>query len=273
MTVWSRRSWPELLMAMFTAHFDASGQEHEHPYMIVAGFVSSTKEWIGFSEEWLKVLKDYGLSAFRAADCQNFEGDFKKWKNNGKERKRLQLWSDLLGVIKKYTFYKFGVGIVIKDWQDSFTEERREELKLNAYVMCAMSCAERVKLWARRQNIATPIEYVYESGDIGSGLLHQYMVDDGFPAPIFKHKQDRIINDVFHPSCTPLQASDFLAYETFIAKKIARKKGVLALGRPAREFRDMPELVKIYEGECLADLEKNFRKARKVHGIWRLEHQ
>jgi hypothetical protein len=256
---------------MFTAYFDASGQEHQHPYMVVAGFISSAKDWCSFSEEWKKTLHRYALQSFHAVDCQNYEGEFKKWK--GQDAKRLRLWCDLLGLIKQYTYQKFGCGVVIDDWKTTFSQKRKEQLKLNAYILCAMSCAERVKAWARRQNIKSPVEYVYESGDPGSGLLKPYMENDGFPAPQFKHKQDRIIDGVLHPATIPLQAADFLAYEIFLSKKIVRKNGRPALGRPIREFNEMSEPVKIHTGERLLELEKGFKKAVKIRGIWRVVHR
>ena len=63
-------------MGMFTACFDASGQEKEHPYMVVVGFISSVDEWIKLSEAWIA------------------------------------LWCDLLTIIKGATFQKFGCGDV-----------------------------------------------------------------------------------------------------------------------------------------------------------------
>ena len=51
-TSWLVRAWKQLVMSMFTACFDTNGQEKEHPYMVVAGFISSADEWIKFSEAW-----------------------------------------------------------------------------------------------------------------------------------------------------------------------------------------------------------------------------
>lgn len=252
---------------MFIAYFDASGQEHEHPYMVVAGFVSSAKVWSEFSDEWRAVLGNYHLKTFHAADCQNFRGEFIEWK--GKADKRLRLWCDLLGVIKKHTFHKFSVGIEINDWKESFSQERKRKSKINAYVLCALACAERVKLWARRQNVKTPIAYIYESGDPGSGQLRAYFDEQEFPAPSFKHKEDRTVDGIYYPATVPLQAADFLAYEIFLIKKIFRKNGLPSLGRPMREFVDIPEATKIYSGDRLKELEKTFDFLKKVNGIWR----
>lgn len=45
--------------------------------------------------------------------------------------------------------------------------------------------------------------------------------------------------------------------------------GLPSLGRPMREFVDIPEATKIYSGDRLKELEKTFDFPRKVNGIWR----
>ena len=113
-TSWLVREWKQLVMVMFTACVDASGQEKEHPYMVVAGFISSADEWIKFSEAWNEKLMEYGLDHFGASDCQNYQGQFATWKGN--DAKRIALWCDLLTTIKGVTFQKFGCGIEVSDW-------------------------------------------------------------------------------------------------------------------------------------------------------------
>ena len=58
--------------------------------MVVAGFISSTDHWMGFTEAWNKKLNDYGLKYFRASECQNCKGEFKTWKCD--DAKRIGLW-------------------------------------------------------------------------------------------------------------------------------------------------------------------------------------
>lgn len=266
MTLWPSRSWGSLLIGMFTAHFDASGQEHEHSYVVVAGFVSSAQEWILFSEKWQTVLHEYGLESFHAAECQNYEQDFKGWK--GQDSRRIRLWCDLLALIKESSFQKFACGIVTDDWTSKVSKQTKDRWRLNAYVMCAMMVAERVQLWARRQNIHTPIRYVYESGDPGSGMLFETFRREGYPDPLFEHKTDRTINGILVPACIPLQAADFLAYEIFLTKKILAKGGKPALTRPIHTFDEMAEKIRIFKGSKLDDLERNFKKHVKVKNLW-----
>ena len=270
MTCWPVKNWKRLLMGMFTACFDASGQETQHPYVVVAGFISSAEEWIQFSKAWNKKLEEYGLEYFRASDCQNSRGKFAAWQGN--DTKRLQLWCDLLDIIKASLFQKFACGMDIPEWTSNISRANKLKWKLNAYAMCSVMCAERVARWARAQGISTPIEYIFESGDIGSGLLKEAFESDGLPAPGFKHKTDRTIKGIFYPAFIPLQAADFLAYEIFLTKKIVEKKKRPALGRPFWQFQAMPEHPIIFKGDRLASMEHNFIKPVKVKGVWRPFH-
>lgn len=255
-------------MASFTACFDASGQEHEHGYVVVAGFVSTAEEWISFSEKWNETLKRYGLTEFHANHCQNYKGEFKDWK--GDDAKRIQLWCDLLQIIKSTAFQKFASGIVIEDWQSKVSQKTKLKWKMNAYALCAILCAERVREWARRNAICTPLRYVYESGDPKSGVIIEHFKRDGFPFPNFENKYDKIVDGVLQPAFIPLQAADFLAYEIFLTKKILAKKAKPALSRPIHAFQEMPEQLRIFKGKKLDDLENDFKKFVKVRDLWRI---
>jgi hypothetical protein len=109
---------------------------------------------------------------------------------------------------------------------------------------------------------------LHESGDLGSGELKPKFDEMEYPAPSFKRKEDRIIDGISYPATVPLQAADFLAYEIFLTKKILRKNGRPSLGRPMREFLDMPEGIKLFSGDELKNLEKTFDFPKKVNGIW-----
>ena len=266
MTAWPSLTWKQVLISMFTVCFDASGQEKEHPYVVVAGFISSAEEWIRFSALWNKKLHEYSLTSFRASDCQNYQGQFKGWK--GDDGKRVQLWWELLSIIKTSTFYKFSTVMNVADWTARISRANKRKWKLTAYALCSVMCAERVVRWARAEGISTPIEYVFESGDPGSGVLKEHFESDGLPPPIFKHKTERTINGIVYPAFTPLQAADFLAYELFVTKKIVDKKKLPALGRPFWEFQLMPEHSIIFQGERLAGMETKFKKPLKIRGVW-----
>jgi hypothetical protein len=136
--------------------------------------------------------------------------------------------------------------------------------------MCAIHVAERVRGWAIKNNIRTPLKYVYEYGDPASGVILEHFKRDGFPAPSFEPKRDCYIKGILTRGFVPLQAADFLAHEIFLTKKILAKGTKPAIGRPIFTFEDMPEKARIFKGKKLDELEKDFKKFVKVRDLWRV---
>jgi hypothetical protein len=94
--------------------------------------------------------------------------------------------------------------------------------------LAGRSCVADVGNWAKEQvpRITTPIQYIFEDGDIGKGKLIERMNRDGYPTPDFRKKKDTIAPDgITLPAFTPLQAADFLAYEIFSSVKKTETTG------------------------------------------------
>ncbi len=112
---------------------------------------------------------------------------------------------------------------------------------------------------------------------LGSGQLRAYFDEQEFPAPSFKHKEDRTVDGIYYPATVPLQAADFLAYEIFLMKKIfpCQKWGFpLSGARCVKDISNGGNLStylkpqKIYSGDRLKELEKTFDFPK---GEWYLE--
>jgi hypothetical protein len=248
-------------MSTFTVCFDSSGHEKEHDYIYVAGLISSEKVWIDFTEQWKRRLAEDGLDYFRAAECQNFGGAFKAWK--GEKERREKLWNDLMDIIASHTFRKAACGILIKPYSSRLSEKTRKAFRLNAFVICARTCVAKINLWAQSERIPTPIEYVFEEGDEGRGMLMDRFQKDCLPMPVFKPKKDRRKNGVLYPGFVPLQAADFLAYECFVAAKHFAKNVEPPPYRPIHRFRTMLGGIWLYEAKSLADLEGSLERRFK----------
>lgn len=74
------------------------------------------------------------------------------------------------------------------DWKSKVSQVTKTKWRLNAYGICSMLCAERVKGWAKSERINTPIEFIFESGDPGSGVLKELFEKDGYPPPNIKRQ-------------------------------------------------------------------------------------
>jgi hypothetical protein len=200
-------------MAMFTACFDASGTVHDQPYLVVGGYVSSTDDWLLFDQEWHRRLSQDGLSYFRRSDCESNRGEFEEWK--GKREAKDALLRDLITIISKNTYRKFGCMITNKILEEKLLPEVKKDFHLHAYAFAGIVSVSQVYKWAFTNKIRTPIEWIFEDGDDGKGELIKNMRMYGHPYPSFRPKKDKLENGIPTPAFTGLQAADFLAYEMF----------------------------------------------------------
>lgn len=91
--IWFSR-WQEGRLAVFSAYFDASGDETDTrtKFVSVAGFIASAPVWMNFETRWLQRLRDdevfdeHGYPAFHMVDCANYNYAFSGWRD--KESKR-----------------------------------------------------------------------------------------------------------------------------------------------------------------------------------------
>lgn len=205
-------------MAMMETAFDAAGQEANEPCVIVAGFISSADDWIGFDDHWRKRLEIEGLPYFRMSDFANFRGLFSV-REDWPEPRRRALLGDLVDVIQRHAYRKFGCAVVSEEFRaiDSATRDR---FSLTAYVLAGRTVAGAVRQWATSEGMPrAPIAYVFEDGDPGKGKLIERMEHDAFPTPVFWPKKDAVRDGVEYPGFTPLQGADILAFELYLATK------------------------------------------------------
>ena len=105
-------NWSEVYMAMlvkntarYVAAFDASGKE-DLRCIVVAGFVSSAKDWEGFHQAWRERLAVDGLCYFHMSEFAHSTGTFREgWKGNDDRRKKI--FGDLVGIIKSHAYRSF----------------------------------------------------------------------------------------------------------------------------------------------------------------------
>lgn len=234
------------------AYFDASGHEADQKYLAVAGFVSSVEEWAELDRLWSDRLRDDGLTVFHAADFENDYKEFKDWRGDEARKKRLR--EDLLAILKPRVFRKFG-HMVINDAMQQMSDDTKKAFRINAYSLAGRSCAASLRLYLERDNWKTSPEIVFEHGDIGMGMLRDQLLRDGFAAPLFKPKKDRLLkNGLIELGVVPLQTADWLAYEMFQTMKL-REAGDFT-ERPAwAELETTPGRLGIYTTDDIKALE------------------
>lgn len=206
-------NWQEVILAMFTACFDAGGSQHDQRFLVMAGFISSASDWIEFDKVWRKRLAEDGLSYFHMVDFAASQEEFEHgWKNN--EPRRRKLLSDLVEIIRKHAYRRFGCAIENKVLLQNLSKEQLDEYSLNAYAIAGMNCTAQVIRWCKRDTISfETVEFVFEDGDHGKGKLIKHFNDYLGMTPIFKAKRDKRTGYRNILGFTPLQSADLLAYE------------------------------------------------------------
>ncbi len=87
---------------------------------------------------------------------------------------------------------------------------RAKEYFGNEYTLASLTCAVKMRKWARKQNPPQPIELIFDDGTAKRGKLVDALRKLHFPEPIFKSPLPK---DGRPPHVVQLQAADFLAYE------------------------------------------------------------
>lgn len=250
-TVWCSPFWREVRFPMFTTCFDGSGKERDHHYLVVAGFLSSANDWIEFSRLWEERLQQDCITCFHATDFRTSHGEFESWRNQ--ESRRRKLLGDLVDLIKSHAYRQFGC-VVEFTYKDCLSPEMLNRFAINAYTLAARTCFRDVEWWARAERTCSPIEYVFEDGDVGKGLLIERLERDGFQTPAFKYKKDTWKKGIFNPKFVPLQACDLWAYEIFQAVKTQSEERWAY-----QELKRIPGEVKTWDIEDLQNLQEHLQ--------------
>ncbi len=257
--------WPPWLdrenaiLAMVTFAFDASGDD-SRPYLTMAGFASSAKDWDDFSAAWSERLKQDDIEFFHAADLDGFWGPFKHWQDNPDRRTlRKNLCADLMNILKRHVYQRFASTVINNEFQQ-MTADLRDEFALCAYSLAGRTCEKQVREYILSHFTRdTPFAVVFEAGDKGKGKLQKRLAEDSGLVPTFRRKKDTILEDgLVERGFIPLQAADWFAYEV---NKMAEKfgdgslKSESQLRWPMQEFlRNPPGPLGVFLAENIKDL-------------------
>lgn len=213
------------LIAMFTAYFDeSSGPANAYS---VAGYVATVEQWSEFERELLHLAQDEGYQVLHKADLENFRKEF-EWPNltqEEKEAKRLRINKRVCGSILRRVNAGFSVSVLKSDWEEVDKGRFEEHLGKSFYAAGAFYCMRFVSTWADDFNRQQPIRYVFERGAQGrdevEAMLRRFDKEAATKSMYrlggwsFEPKKEQVIKGVLYPAVVPLQAADFIAYETY----------------------------------------------------------
>ena len=190
--------WKRVRLAMFTAYFDASGDNSCRFVVAVCGFVASADAWITWETEWLERLRVSDLDALHMKELE--------------KSKHQKLIADLCEITRNHVARKFGVVVVNREILSRLSKTDQETLHMNSYALAGRTAARMVKVWTDGWSGPFP-EIVFEKGDAGQEDLRHLLISQGYPEPDFRPKKTYTDqrSGIVHKAAVPLQAADLFA--------------------------------------------------------------
>jgi hypothetical protein len=199
---------------MFTVYCDDSGTAADNRVAVVAGYVSTEKEWTLFVDQWRRLLERHRLKMIHRADLESLRGECSEARGWNPERRRVLL-RKAHQVIKRRTIVGIGSAVIKKDFEEAMPQWVKR-LFGGVYGWCAHCCLVSVGRWSQQQPINTDISWVFEAGTTGAGqvaTMFEALSEDRFGQEQLKVRADSLTFAA--KSCVPLQAADTFAYEIY----------------------------------------------------------
>ncbi|HEY6253092.1 MAG TPA: hypothetical protein VI685_24295 [Candidatus Angelobacter sp.] len=227
----------------YRACFDASYQKTpDGSHTIVAGYLATIEQWEQWETNWKLVLAEFNVPYFKMSEfIGRREGAYAdvKWKS---ETYRARFLAKLAAVTRDWVDASFATLLSqrVFDFHNLFYELDQH---YNPYALCGRDCGIRTMNFIREERDSNlPIDFIFERGDEGRGMLMEGMLAAGLRSPVFSKPRPDLKNpqaDIDDPPVLPLQACDLVAYE------IGRGQTDFKLGKKSRKSLEAVGQIKI----------------------------
>jgi hypothetical protein len=258
--------WKDGRFAVFTVALDASTSS-DSPVLCVAGFVSSTAEWMDFETSWNRRLAIDGIDYWHTHEWVSSRGQFHGWDRDKKRTIGGKLIEDLMDIIRTHAFRKFGC-IIFIEFLEKIDETNRERFIMDkAYAVAGRHTAHDVAVWARMERFQRLPELVFECGDFGKGdLIDGLVKQEGWPMPQFRPATDMLSKDgLIVAGFVPLQAADLLAHTYFSHGREMEASEDWRFDEKwrYRQFEEMQGTIGYYSPENIDEMNQNMKVLRE----------
>lgn len=143
----------------------------------------------------------------------HFRKEFARW--TGDEEKRSSFLQALAAVIHRHSLEGFAFSLNMDHYRQIDATLTATE-SFPPYALMAFLTVGKILEWQRRYRPDDAVLFLFERGDSGQGAvkdkLDREWEEIGIPQPIFMPKE--LTKNGVTRCCLPLQAADFLAYES-----------------------------------------------------------
>jgi hypothetical protein len=148
-------------MALATAYFDESLNGGMY---VVAGFAATLERWQKFEADWVRLLKENGLTAFHAKDYAHSKGEFESWK--GDEPRRQKFMKRAIAIISRRCMVAVGVAVDRDAFRKTIAQDEVvSQFYVNEYTTASFMSLLVTNKWAGCCTFDGPVNYVFDRGN------------------------------------------------------------------------------------------------------------
>jgi len=215
------------VLGMFKACMDESGTDAASPIASVAGWIATLEDWAGFERQWLEALGDYGVTYFHMKEFAHSTGQFKDWKGN--ENRRKAFLKRLTKIVDRWSTFGIWVRVPKDEYRACLSEDEQSDMG-DPYLFCLYTVITfLVPKWPALWRDAK-LTFVFEENKEWSSQAQTNYFRLKRKLIERLGKRAAFLSDYFtycpKLCCVPLQAADFLAWES--------TKQLRELSRPMR---------------------------------------
>lgn len=210
-------------MAMFTFYGDESYAPNTNAYA-VSGYIATVEQWEEWEREWRELGRGEGFTILHKRLLEtNVKGSVFEWPDltaDEKREKKKRINSRACDIILRRVNAGFTAAISKTEWKEIVAESRwAAALGKSFYAAGVYVCLNLISMWIEqfpnRRDPIDGIRYVFEEGadgrDEAEAMIREFKRDERqcerykIKGYSFEKKKD----------VWPLQAADFLAYESY----------------------------------------------------------
>jgi hypothetical protein len=172
----------------------------------MSGLIGPVHEWHKLQCKWEDALDCCRVKYFHATDLQAFEGEYRGWTQNQRER----LLSMLVGIVQESlsNFRLLGSANAMSSYR--YIPEYRRRLLRNPYYLAAVSVMSDGARFAYDDFGKKPVEFVFDQK-----TKHKHLIDDAYDEVLLTRWGGMCAakSMASHKLVSPVQIADLLAYE------------------------------------------------------------
>lgn len=194
---------------LLKAYFDDAGTHGHSEVVTLGGLVGTEAAWTALEEDWQAVIdiyRQYGVTAFRAYDCEVGEGDFQCIQKPIRDA----ISGKFASITAKHNELRPIWSSVIRDAWDQEADQLFVERYNSPFGLCFEWCVQQVSNWSTKYGGGSPIALIFsEQNDFQERMLEVF----SFYLGAKHHAPLRTLTFGSYRDLQPLQAADQLATE------------------------------------------------------------